>query len=70
MTYVPTAYAARYDDRFWVMLTTPSGRIVRLVTSYDTLVDAERALVAYGFSKIEPPKITFTTLNRGNTTPR
>ena len=70
MTYTPTAYAQRYDGKFWVFLTTPSGLTARLVSAYVTLEGAEQAIARYGFRRIDPPKAPPTTLMRGNTTAR
>ena len=70
MTYTPSAYAKRFEGRWWVFITTPSGRIARLLLSFDNEDGALLSIDHYGFQRIAAPTITFTNLNRGNTTPR
>jgi hypothetical protein len=71
MTYTPSAYAMRWDGKFHIFLTTPSGAVVRLWTTYPNIKLAEEAIQFLGFRLIQPPtKSTTLTLNRGNTTPR
>jgi len=71
MTFTPSAYADKYDGKFWVFITTPSGVVARLVSAYLTREGAEAAIVRYGLKRIDPPKAPpVATINRSNTTPR
>lgn len=68
MTYTPTAYIDRYEGRWWVFITTPSGAVARLLSSYPSPGDAEAAAGIYGFKLVLKPPVA--TLHRGTTSPR
>jgi hypothetical protein len=68
MTYSPSLYVDRYDNRYWLFLTTPSGAVVRLYSSYQTHAAAEAAVGILGFRLVAKP--VTSTLNRANTTAR
>jgi hypothetical protein len=72
LTYTPSAYAQRWDAKYHIFITTPSGAVVRLWTTYNNIKTAEEAIASLGFHLIQPPTKTnpLLTLNRGNTTPR
>ena len=74
MSYTPTAYALRYDGKWWVFVNTPNGLTARLVSAYVTSEGAEQAIARYGFRRIPSPSAATdpptVTLNRGNTSPR
>ena len=72
MTYTPSAYVLRHDDKFWIFLSTPSGAVVRLHTTYANERTAEEAIITLGFRMIPPPTKgrPTLTLHRNNTTPR
>ena len=71
MTLVPTIYVDRYDGRYWMFFTSPSGAVVRLYTSYPTQGDAEAAAGILGFKLIAKPTARpVVQMGRGNTVPR
>jgi hypothetical protein len=72
MTYTPSAYVLRHDGKFWIFMSTPSGAVVRLHTTYVNARTAEEATITLGLRLVPPPsKLNpVATLHRGNTTPR
>ena len=71
MTIVPTIYVDKYDSRYWMFFTSPSGAVVRLYTSYPAQGDAEMAAAILGFKLVPKPADRPTVmLGRGNTTAR
>lgn len=55
MTYVPHAFTRKMNDKWWILLVTPSGLTARLLTNYGTKAAAEHAIGIFGFALITPP---------------
>lgn len=71
MTYTPSIYVDKYDSRFWLFMTTPSGAVVRFYSSYPMKQDAEMAAQFLGFKLVvKPTARPVVQMGRGNTTAR
>lgn len=57
MTYVPHAFTRKMNDKWWILLVTPSGLTARLLTNYGTKAAAEAAIDIFGFKRIEQPTV-------------
>ncbi len=55
MTYTPTAYTREINQRWWICMVTPSGLTARIVTTYQSKADAERAISIFGFRLVDTP---------------